>query len=206
MPDVEIEMWQENFMRTLAEALHLGGAERLGIDARELAATTRRRPFGSPEIVLYDSVPGGAGYARLLQERNLRDLLKAGAGVLDCPASCTFSCRACLQSYDNQLHWERFGRQPVLEWLRAVLGTDQPPNPFARFCAAPFVMPRLPGPALALREIESSTHAVAVAPTLFALVRGMDPDGPFTARDTAEFVGVSWPGWLARPVVGWRSP
>ncbi len=189
LPDVEREIFMENFMRTLGEALRLGGAELLGIDSRELAVTTRRRAFGSPEIVLYDGIAGGAGYCRMIQERNLRSLLDAGRRILDCPADCTDACRVCLHGYDNQHIWERFQRRPVLSWLDALLGINQPANPFARFGAAPFaVAAQLPGTALVLREIESASHLVAVAPTLFDLVKQVDPRQTPGSADTLDFV------------------
>lgn len=109
----------DDFARTLAEAIRFGAARYLlRIQARELQVSIRRRAEGLPEIVLYDAVPGGAGYCRQIYEGSVRDLVESARKVLDCPGKCTTSCRQCLNDYSNQFLWERFDRRPVLEWLR----------------------------------------------------------------------------------------
>jgi len=62
----------------------------LGIEPREIASTVRTRLFGYPEVILYDTVAGGAGYCRLLVDRHsMCDLLTAACDALDCRAGCT---------------------------------------------------------------------------------------------------------------------
>jgi len=51
----------------------------------------------------------------------MRELLNTARNTLDCPADCSYSCRACLQDYDNQTHWEKLNRKPVLTWLEKLL-------------------------------------------------------------------------------------
>jgi hypothetical protein len=114
--------WLAAFTRTLAEGARLAGARILGIDQRELSAAVRGRLFEQPEVVLYDSVPGGAGYCQMLINRHsLRELLDGTRVIIDCPADCSYSCRACLQDYYNQLHWDKLNRKPVLSWLEKLL-------------------------------------------------------------------------------------
>ena len=162
----ELDDWSERFTRTLAEALRRAGSDILGIEPRELAATVRTRPFGYPEVILYDTVAGGAGYCRMLIGRHsVRTLLEKAAGALDCRAACTHACRACLQDYDNQLVWEKLDRQPVLSWVKCILGMDQPPNPYLSFDASPLEFDD--GTPLLLAELERADHLIAVAPTLF---------------------------------------
>ena len=118
----EVTDWSISFTRTLVEALRLGAVETLGISQREIGGTARLRFFGHPEIVLYDTVPGGAGYCHILIARHsMRVLLQATLDALNCPANCSHSCRACLQGYDNQVYWEKLNRRPVISWLQTFL-------------------------------------------------------------------------------------
>lgn len=54
----------------------------------------------------------------------MRGLLNTARDALDCPAQCTYSCRKCLQDYDNQMHWDKLDRGPVLKWLAILLDRD----------------------------------------------------------------------------------
>jgi len=183
----ELDDWSERFTRTLSEALRRAGSDILGIEPRELAATVRTRPFGYPEVILYDTVAGGAGYCRMLIGRHsVRTLLEKAAGALDCRAACTHSCRTCLQDYDNQLVWEKLDRQPVLSWVKCILGMDQPPNPYLSFNASPLEF--VDGTPLLLAELERADHLIAVAPTLFELQPAGETREGFLAPPTLAFV------------------
>jgi ATP-dependent helicase YprA (DUF1998 family) len=121
----ELDDWRTSFLRTLVEAMRLAAANRLGISQREIGATARLRFSGYPELVLYDTVPGGAGYCEILLTRfEMLNLLGATEEALDCPANCSHSCRVCLQGYENQIYWEKLSRLPVLSWLRSLLSAD----------------------------------------------------------------------------------
>lgn len=164
-PD-DLDDWSDRFTRTLAEALRRGCAAILGIEPREIAATVRSRVFGFPEVILYDTVAGGAGYCRMLVDcHSLHSLLQSAVKQLDCRAGCTHACRVCLHDYDNQAIWDLLDRQPVLAWIQRILGAEQAPNPFARFDAAPVDVEN--GLPLLLEDVERSTHLIAVAPALF---------------------------------------
>jgi ATP-dependent helicase YprA (DUF1998 family) len=121
----EAVAYQDRFTRTLGEALRMAAARRLDADARDLAATMQV-DAGCPVAVLYDTVPGGAGYVRRLAEGgalSMANLVEAAIKLLDCPAKCASACRQCLSDYSNQTFWEHLDRGPVLEWLR-VLRSD----------------------------------------------------------------------------------
>jgi len=194
LPAHDLDDWSERFTRTLAEALRRGGAAIVGVEPRELAATLRPRVFGYPEVVLYDTVAGGAGYCRMLIDRySVRNLLEKAAETLDCRAGCTHACRACLQDYDNQFIWEKLDRQPVLRWIMQILGMDQPPNPYADFNAAPLDVDD--GTPLLFQEIDHANHIVAVAPALFAL-QSTDDAGSVLATRTLVF---------ARKLAAWMA-
>lgn len=192
-PD-EIDGWREGFVRTLVEAVRLGAVNLLGIDQRELCGTARSRIFGYPEVVLYDSVAGGAGYCQMLTGRfSMRDLLKNALEVLRCKAECSHSCRTCLQGYENQLYWEKLNRKPVLAWLEGLLNINQPENPFDKFNAAPLNVTN--GAAILQAELdESAKHLLVVAPRLFNLQKDATNEIHFGTPETVAFAKrlVSW--------------
>lgn len=163
--------WAEGFHRTLAEAMRRAAATMLDIEARELAATTRALPFGYPEVVLYDSVPGGAGYCQMAQRSGLKGLLEAAVRLLDC--ECDDSCRRCLRDFDNERFWDDFKRKPVLAWLKKLLGQPATANPYSRFDAVEVTS--ADPLAIFWAEMEAASHALAVAPSLFDMAQ-VSPD------------------------------
>jgi hypothetical protein len=183
----DVDEWFDRFTRTLAESVRRGATDLLGIESRELAATVRHRLFGYPEVILYDTVAGGAGYCRMLVDRHsIRDLLRKALMALNCRANCTHACRVCLQDYDNQRVWEKLDRKPVINWLNHILGTAQHDNPYDRFTAAPVEAQN--GTPLLLAELERANHIVAVAPTLFNVERPDNANDAFLAKDTLAFL------------------
>ena len=112
----------ESFLRTLAEAVRLASVRLLQTDSRDLAATFQQ-DNGRPSTILFDSVPGGAGYSRRLGGGGVlstRHLVERAIRVLDCPSDCASSCSKCLNDYGNQANWEMFDRNAVLPWLQAL--------------------------------------------------------------------------------------
>jgi ATP-dependent helicase YprA (DUF1998 family) len=182
----EIESWRDSFVRTLVEAIRLGAVDLLGIDQRELCGTARTRIFGYPEVVLYDSVAGGAGYCQMITSRHsMRDLLEKALGVLRCRDGCSHSCRTCLQGYENQIYWEKLNRKPVLAWLERSLNVNQPENPFENFNAAQLTVTN--GRAILQGELAEADHLVVVAPRLFNPQSQTADESHFGNLETADF-------------------
>jgi len=78
--------------RTLTEACKLAVSRILQIDEGQVAATYRWRLGGGIEIVIYDTVSGGAGYVRrFLNNHSVRELLAGMESRLSC--TCTAGCR-----------------------------------------------------------------------------------------------------------------
>ncbi|MBI4871606.1 MAG: DEAD/DEAH box helicase [Candidatus Riflebacteria bacterium] len=92
---------------------------RMDLDGTYQAQTTTS---DEAELVVYDRVPGGAGYVQQIVEHFPR-LLEATRQLL---ASCTCdpeaSCYRCMRSARNQFHWEHLRRRPVLDWLTRLVG------------------------------------------------------------------------------------
>jgi DEAD/DEAH box helicase/Domain of unknown function (DUF1998)/Helicase conserved C-terminal domain len=89
----------------------LEGSSALGIERSDVAGTLHR--FGrdeAPAMVIYDTVPGGAGHARYIGER-LPELISAAASRVDsCECGPETSCYSCLRSYANQYFHEELSR------------------------------------------------------------------------------------------------
>ncbi|MBT7064855.1 MAG: DUF1998 domain-containing protein [Verrucomicrobia bacterium] len=193
LPEGELESWEASFCRTLAEAIRRAGADLLGIEQHEISGTVRRRPFGFSEVVLYDSVAGGAGYCRMLMDLGAKALLKEAVSRLKCPRNCSRSCRSCLQSYDNQYYWELLNREPVMGWLRELLRQDVSTNPFAAVGAS-FVDSSAVA-ASVQSDMASCGHIIAVAPMLFRPSSSCDVTEDANAKCVKDFV--MWMvGWM----------
>ena len=124
--DRDAAEFRARFVRTLGEALRMSAAKVLDADPRDLAATMQL-DTNRPVAVLYDTVPGGAGYVRRLGEggaMSMSRILRKTVELLDCPAGCTSTCRNCLSDYSNQVYWDQLDRIPVLAWLQSMLLTQ----------------------------------------------------------------------------------
>jgi ATP-dependent helicase YprA (DUF1998 family) len=121
LPSDELAMEIENIGRTLAEAFRIAAVRLLKLDDGEIAASYRWGLDQRVYIVLFDTVPGGAGYVEQLQrEIAPQAILEGTKRVLSCD-HCTRGCRSCLQSYSNQFHWEALRRADALRWVEAIL-------------------------------------------------------------------------------------
>ncbi len=109
------------FQVTLRNALVLGANLALQTEESEIGGFEREVPRGDvlqPQIVLYDDVPGGAGYVESLSRR----LPQAAAAALERLEQCTCldSCYRCLRSYYNQMDHKLLDKRLVIEALRNI--------------------------------------------------------------------------------------
>lgn len=96
-------------LRTLCEALARAAAERLQIEPGELMA--EYRPAVTPsgwdgleaEIFLYDTLPGGAGFAQAAAALGRELFVEARRILAACPEECDVSCYRCLRNFRNRL-------------------------------------------------------------------------------------------------------
>jgi hypothetical protein len=116
----EIKRHYESFARTLSEASRFATAKILDIHTHEVRATYKLTS-SSLDVILYDAVAGGAGYAkRLFEQITIKQLIQVTIQRLMCPNNCTGGCRSCLCDYSNQRLWDIFNRIPVLSWLGTI--------------------------------------------------------------------------------------
>ncbi|HNP15639.1 MAG TPA: DUF1998 domain-containing protein, partial [Terrimesophilobacter sp.] len=119
-------------LRTICEAVTKAACARLELDAKELQAeyrpalTPEGRAGLESEIYIYDTLPGGAGFAKRVGDIGLpifEDALK----LLDvCPENCDRSCYRCLRSYKNKFEHDLLDRHLGASLLRFVLSNAAP--------------------------------------------------------------------------------
>jgi ATP-dependent helicase YprA (DUF1998 family) len=97
-----------------------GAAERLEISEDDLDGALYRTPDGRRAIVLFDTVPGGAGGARLIASNLPHVLVGAWERVAACECGPETACYACLRSYQNARHHEVLSRQGALRLLELM--------------------------------------------------------------------------------------
>jgi hypothetical protein len=118
--------FQERVARTVAEACRLSATDLLRLQPGEIRSTYRLYTDAGSivEVVLYDGVPGGAGYCARLGNPlfGFRAFIEGVAKRLTCSQNCDTACRACLCDYGNQRHWDSFVRKEALQWVEALLG------------------------------------------------------------------------------------
>jgi hypothetical protein len=115
----EMAAYLNGIARTLTEACKLAVGRILQIDEGQVAATDRWRLGGGIEIVVYDTVSGGAGYVRrFLDNHSVRELLAGMESRLNC--TCTTGCRKCLFGYSNQYYWHEIRREDAFRWLHVI--------------------------------------------------------------------------------------
>lgn len=112
----------EGVARTISEAIRLAACKVLEIPEGEISSTYRWLPLDSLEIILFDNVPGGAGYTAKIFDLKASEVIRfARHSILECPDKCSTSCSKCIRSYSNQSHWEAFRRREANAWFDELL-------------------------------------------------------------------------------------
>jgi hypothetical protein len=73
------------------------------------------------EIFLYDTLPGGAGFASQLVECGTELFQRALRLVKTCPENCDASCYRCLRSFKNKFEHRLLDRHVAAELLEYLL-------------------------------------------------------------------------------------
>lgn len=114
-------------LRTLSEALAKAATDLLEIEPGELMAeyrpslTPEGRQGLKAEIFLYDTLPGGAGFASQLVGRGDELFRLALDLLLHCPENCDASCYRCLRSFKNKFEHRLLDRHVAAELLQYLL-------------------------------------------------------------------------------------
>ncbi|WP_315068023.1 DEAD/DEAH box helicase [uncultured Microbacterium sp.] len=170
-------------LRTVAEAMTIAATHLLEIEPNELQAEYRPAltPGGASgreaEVYIYDTLAGGAGFARRVEERG-REVLELTLRQLEnCPAGCDQSCYRCLRSFRNRFEHGLLDRQVGASLLRYLLYGTTPTLDGAR--------------------LELSTSR------LFHDLAGRDLDGVTFERDVpVSFAGI---GQITAPILATKG-
>lgn len=117
-------------LRTLSEALAQAASQLLEIEPGELLAEYRPAltPAGAhgfeAEIFLYDTLPGGAGFASQLADRGDELFRRALSLMQSCPEDCDASCYRCLRSFKNKLEHSVLDRHVGVQLLEYLITGD----------------------------------------------------------------------------------
>lgn len=119
-------------LRTASEALAKAACQILEIEPGELMAEYRPAltPAGKSgleaEVFLYDTLPGGAGFASQFADRGLELFQRAFQLLKVCPGDCDASCYRCLRSFKNKFEHRLLDRHVGAELLEYVLTGQNP--------------------------------------------------------------------------------
>lgn len=97
----------------------LAASEDVGITHNDVNGTLHGGP-GGYSLVLFDSVPGGAGHARRLREELPGLFSGALRRVARCDCGAETSCYGCLRSYRNQTEHEVLSRGAAVRVLESL--------------------------------------------------------------------------------------
>ncbi len=123
----------KSFWYSLTYALLAAASEVLDIRREELDGLFSPCSDGLAEIVIYDNVPGGAGYSNRIAE-NFREVLKKAYEIAS-TCSCETSCYDCLRTYSNQPFHIELDRQVVQDFLRPIVELLEPDDTLQSFGA-----------------------------------------------------------------------
>ena len=128
--------WIHDAVNTLSEALALGACIHLDIDTAELKSgyrllapnsqSSEKAIAGLADIYLYDTAPGGAGFADQAGIE-LNEVLERTRSLLEnCPGDCQTSCWKCLRHHMNRQQHDRLDRNLALALLEFALNNTVP--------------------------------------------------------------------------------
>lgn len=112
------------FWRSLTYAILAAAAQVIDVPRTELDGLFRPLADGRAEAIIYDNVPGGAGYSKRIADRFFEVLEKALEIVASC--SCDTSCYDCLRTYSNQPFHADLNRHVVVNFLNPVVLKPDP--------------------------------------------------------------------------------
>lgn len=125
-------------LRTICEALVKASCQILDISPDELVAEYRTALSSSGingqevEIFIYDTLPGGAGFAQKLTDETEKFLIKALEILKSCEGACDTSCYYCLQSFKNKDQHTLLDRFAGIELIEYLLKNEIPDLPEKR--------------------------------------------------------------------------
>jgi ATP-dependent helicase YprA (DUF1998 family) len=116
VPRSNIPQWRSTLYSLLE-----GASESLDINRDDIDGTLYPKPAGQIALVLFDTVPGGAGGAIRIARSFMAVLAAAHRRVARCDCGEETSCYGCLRNYRNQPYHEQLRRGDALQFLTPLL-------------------------------------------------------------------------------------
>ena len=113
-----------DFWRSLTYALLAAASEVIDVPRTELDDLFRPLNKQLAEIIIYDNVPGGAGYSRRIANKFNQILETAYKIASTC--DCDTSCYDCLRTYSNKPFHADLNRKLVKEFLQPLVEKISP--------------------------------------------------------------------------------
>ncbi|MGF1541102.1 MAG: DUF1998 domain-containing protein, partial [Pleurocapsa sp.] len=113
-----------DFWRSLTYALLAAASEVIDVPRTELDGLFRPLNNQLAEIIIYDNVPGGAGYSRRIADKFTQILETAYKIASTC--DCDTSCYDCLRTYSNQPFHADLNRHLVIKFLQPLVEKVSP--------------------------------------------------------------------------------
>lgn len=127
---VTVPKWDKDFWYTLLYALLQAASKTLQIERQDIDGLLYPVGTGSQDrqdweysIVLYDSVPGGAGHVRDISQHLIPVIREAFNLISTCECAEETSCIHCLRDYYNQDLYPHLKRGTVKAFLQALLAS-----------------------------------------------------------------------------------
>jgi len=113
-----------DFWRSLTYALLAAASQKIDVPRTELDGLFRPLNNQLAEIIIYDNVPGGAGYSRRIADKFNQILETAYQIASTC--DCDTSCYDCLRTYSNQPFHANLNRHLVVDFLQPLVEKVSP--------------------------------------------------------------------------------
>jgi ATP-dependent helicase YprA (DUF1998 family) len=116
------QIYEIDFWLSLGYAIKNATAEVMNIEPRDLGVTIKPINVNDKNyqaILLYDNVPGGAGYSKFIKD-DFEEIIKVAREMLEnckCPLDGP-ACYNCLCEYSNSRHQHLLKRGHVIEYLK----------------------------------------------------------------------------------------
>ncbi|MBN1174711.1 MAG: DUF1998 domain-containing protein [Micromonosporaceae bacterium] len=149
---------------SLLYALIEGAAEKLEIARDDIDGTLFHTDFGQSALMLFDSVPGGAGHVRHIAE-HLRDVLdQALSRVAHCECGKETSCYRCLRVFRNERRHDQLRRGIAADILSRLVGrTTTSKARVLRVSLSDLIAGRAPDRRFLVREVPGEVFEPAAA-------------------------------------------
>lgn len=119
--DIPSGVESEHFWRSFLYGFLEGVSSVLGIARSNIDGCLYYRQGQNPAVIIFDNVPGGAGYTREIPQFVPEILKETFRRMENCSCGEETSCYGCLRNYGNQYCHDVLSRGAVMDSLKSIL-------------------------------------------------------------------------------------